>query len=291
LHENGLVGTLFSPIEPHSAPCVLLLSGSSGALREQEAALLATYSYVVLALAYLGIDPLPRQLQEVPLEYFTKAIEWLRASDVIAHQKIVVVGVSKGAELALLLGATFSEIAAVEGYAPSAYVYQGLGESVTSSWSYCGQPLPFVAYEPAPVFEAYEKRQLVQGAPIAYRKLYLETLQHTDELTPATIPIERIQGPVLLFSGEDDQMWPGTLFAEQVEQRLRKHKHPYWHQHVSYANAGHKIGLPNMPTTVTQLRHPVFGNINEYGGTAQGNAQASTHSWQTLLTFLDHHVR
>ncbi|MBV9614078.1 MAG: hypothetical protein JO031_01325, partial [Ktedonobacteraceae bacterium] len=189
-----------------------------------------------------------------------------------------------------LLGATFSEIAAVVGYAPSAYVYQGLGQAVTSSWSYRGWPLPFVAYEPAPVFEAYEKRQLAAGAPIACRALYLETLQHRDELAQATILAERIQGPVLLFSGEDDQMWPGTLFAEQVEQRLRKHRHPYWHQHVNYAHAGHKIGLPNVPTTGTQQRHPVFGRVNDYGGTPQGNAWASTHSWQTLLTFLEHQV-
>ena len=188
----------------------------------------------------------------------------------------------------MLLGATISEIAAVVAYAPSAYVYQGLGEKITSSWSYHDQPLSFVAYEPAPVFEAYEKRQLAEGVPIACRTLYLEALQHTKELAQATIPVERIQGPVLLISGEDDQMWPATLFAEQIEQRLRKQYHPYWHEHISYAHAGHTIGVPNITTTVTQLRHPFSGSINDYGGTPQGNARASTHSWQTLLTFLEH---
>ncbi|GCE15501.1 acyl-CoA thioesterase/bile acid-CoA:amino acid N-acyltransferase family protein [Tengunoibacter tsumagoiensis] len=290
LSEHGLIGTMFTPRKFGSFPCLLLLSGSSGALREQEAALLATYGYVVVALAYFGVNSLPSHLQEIPLEYFIKAVQWLRHIDVVAHQKIAVIGISKGAEGALLLGATVSEIAAVVAYAPSAYVYQGLGEKVTSSWSYHDQPLPFVTYKPAPIFEAYEKRQLAEGAPIAYRTLYLETLQHTDELARAAILVERIQGPILLISGEDDQMWPGTLFAEEIEQRLRHHHHPYWHQHVSYAHAGHKIGMPNVSTTLTQLRHQFSGSINDYGGTPQGNARASAHSWQMLLTFLKHHM-
>ena len=291
LNENGLVGTLFIPVKPNPSPCVVLLSGSSGSIREQEAALLATYGYAVLALAYFGIDPLPKHLQEVPLEYFTRVIDWLRASEAVANQKIAVMGISKGGELALLLGATFSEIAAVVSYAPSAYIYQGLGDIVTSSWSFHGQPLPFVAYEPAPVFNAYEKRQQAKGVPIAYRSLYLETLLHADELDLAVIPVERICGPILLISGEDDQMWPGTLFAERVEQRLQEREHPYWHQHLSYVHAGHKIGLPNLPMTVTQTRHPISGIITDYGGTPQGNAQASAHSWQSLLTFLRQYLQ
>ena len=290
LHENGLVGILFFPRKSSPSPCVLLLSGSSGVLREQEAALLATYGYAVLALAYFGVDPLPRYLQEISLEYFSKAIGWLRASEMVANQKIAVVGVSKGGELALLLAATFSEVAAVVSYAPSAYVYQGLGKMRTSSWSYRGQPLPFVAYEPAPIFEVYEQRQLAEGTPIASRGLYLESLEHTAELEQAVIPVERIHGPVLLISGEDDQMWPSTLFADRVEQRLLEYNHPYWHQHLNYADAGHRIGLPNLPTTMTRLRHPVSGNINDYGGTPRGNAQAATYSWQTLLTFLKQHM-
>jgi len=290
LHENGLVGTLFYPIEPGPYSCVLLFSGSSGTVREQDAALLAMHGYAALALAYSGVASLPRYSQEIPLEYFARAISWLRASEIVANQKIAAMGISKGAELALLLGATFPEIAAVVAYAPSAYVYQGLGRGITSSWSYRGQPLPFVASEPAPIFELYEQQQLAEGAPIACCGGYLESLQHTSELEQAVIPVECIRGPILLISGEDDQMWPSMLFAELIEQRLLEHEYPYWHQHLSYAGAGHKIGLPNLPSTVIQARHQVSGIINDYGGTPQGNAQASRQSWQTLLDFLKQHL-
>ena len=50
----------------------------------------------------------------------------------------------------------------------------------------------------------------------------------------ATIPVERINGPVLLISGEDDQMWPSRTLAEIAMERLRAHRHPYPDEHIAY---------------------------------------------------------
>ena len=50
----------------------------------------------------------------------------------------------------------------------------------------------------------------------------------------ATIPVERIDGPVLLISGGDDAMWPSALMAGKVAARLAAHHHPYPVENLVY---------------------------------------------------------
>src|SRR4029453_15093087 len=62
------------------APRVLVFSGSAGGLTTSfAAALLAAHGYPSLALAYFKTPGLPQTLSSIPLEYFTSALEELRA--------------------------------------------------------------------------------------------------------------------------------------------------------------------------------------------------------------------
>ena len=94
------------PNGPGPHPAIVWLGGSEGGLREGTAALLASHGYATLALAYFGVDPLPPELIEIPLEYCKEGIDWLKAQPSVDAQHIAVLGGSKGAELALLLAAT-----------------------------------------------------------------------------------------------------------------------------------------------------------------------------------------
>jgi len=38
----------------------------------------------------------------------------------------------------------------------------------------------------------------------------------TQDIEAATIPVEKITCPILLISGEDDKMWPSTMFSNLV---------------------------------------------------------------------------
>ncbi|GHO86415.1 acyl-CoA thioesterase/bile acid-CoA:amino acid N-acyltransferase family protein [Dictyobacter formicarum] len=285
IQEQGLIGTFYTPEAGGPYPGIILLSGSSGTSKDQEAALLAAHGYNTLALTYFGVAPLPASLQEIPLEYFKKAIDWLRARPSVQTTQVVIIGLSKGAEAALLVAATFPEINAVIAYAPSALIHQGLGATSEdsrerSSWTYRGKQLPFIPYRPSIAFQEYILRQRQAQLPVAFRRAYMESLQNQQYLMPAMIAVEKIRGPVLIISGQEDQMWPSTLFGDMIDERLSKHHHPYFHQHISYAEAGHKIGYPYLPTTINQARG------NAYGGTPAGNAYAAEHSWQAVLTFL-----
>jgi dienelactone hydrolase len=127
VEEEGLVGTLFCPPTPGPHPAMIALGGVGGGLREGGPEALASEGFAALTLAYFGLEGLPRELVEIPLEYFGRAIEWLKYQPEVNTNRIAVVGNSKGGELALLLGTTYPEdVRAVIGYAPSGVVWQGI---------------------------------------------------------------------------------------------------------------------------------------------------------------------
>jgi dienelactone hydrolase len=114
-------------------------------------------------------------------------------------------------------------------------------------------------------------------------------LAQGDEAEQATIPVERINGPVLLLSGADDQLWPSPAPAEVAVLRLVAHGlpgRPHEARHVRYPGAGHCFPLPNLPAGRT-ARDPVLGRTVTFGGTAAGNARAADMAWRETLAFLD----
>jgi dienelactone hydrolase len=128
------------------------LGGAGGGLSEGGAESFAREGFAALALAYFGLDGLPRELVEIPLEYFEGAIAWLKRRPMVDAGQVAVVGNSKGGELALLLGATFPrDVGAVVGYAPSAVVWQAMAfdrevyyGGPRSPWAIRGEAVPFV---------------------------------------------------------------------------------------------------------------------------------------------------
>lgn len=284
VRDDGLAGVFFLPPGAGPHPGVVTLTGSVGGLRNSQewAALLAARGYAALALAYFNFEHLPQNLHNIPLEYFETAIRWLRAQPRVRADRLAVMGSSRGGELALLLGATFPELTAVVAYAPSGVIFPSAGVVGEPSWTYRGMPLPYLFPS-----DALERRaEVFRAEPIALTPWFLGNLEHREAAERATIPVERINGPVLLLSGEDDQMCPSTLLADLVVERLAAHRHPHPVLHRRYPGAGHLFGLPNLPTTVSAARHPVLGQTFAYGGTAPANARAATEAWRCVMEFL-----
>ncbi len=82
------------------------------------------------------------------LERIERALCWLRDNPRVATRdgQVAVVGASKGAELALVLVATFPDLVGpVVAYAPTSVVWAGIdfnapGAPLRSSWSRAGRP-------------------------------------------------------------------------------------------------------------------------------------------------------
>ncbi|MGG3837726.1 acyl-CoA thioester hydrolase/BAAT C-terminal domain-containing protein [Paenibacillus thiaminolyticus] len=285
--ELGIAGTFFRPrAVERRPPAVLVLAGSGGGVNECMTGLLASRGYAALALAYFGVGPLPSQLREIPLEYFEKAVSWLKSQPGIRHESIAVVGRSKGGELALLLGATYPELHPVVSYVPSPYLFSSfVGGTPASSWTHKGEPLPFVPLRMnlALLFRILSRRFTKQ--PISFASLYEKSVKLKPDWGGAMIPLERIQGPVLLISGGDDKTWPSTYFSEVAAARLREKEFPYPVRHLSYPYAGHMIQAPYLPSTVHRSGTLLLG------GSDDKDAEACADSWAKMLDFLDNHCK
>ena len=288
IHEDGIVGTLFTPPERGPHGLVVVLSGSGGGLMEARASLFAAHGYAALALGYFGAPGLPPTISQIPLEYFERALHWARRT--LAPDFVAVAGVSRGGELSLLLGSTMPElIDAVIAYVPSSVTNGVLnagrpGEHRHApAWSWRGRNLPVLAQDNPRADWA-----LFDDAPAPKRQTpaFLAALEDTQAVSRSSIAVERIGGPVMLVSGRDDALWPSARFGELIAQRLEAARHPHPVVHLSYEDAGHVITYPHAPTTMLARPHPVSRIDIAFGGTAAGNAFACEQSWPAVLAFL-----
>jgi dienelactone hydrolase len=271
---DGLVGRLFHPESSRPLPGVLALTGSGGGFALETAALLASRGYAALAVGYFGVPGRPTGLELTPLEYLEGGIEWLASRRDVRGDTVAVVGSSKGGELALLLGATFRRVRAVVAWVPSVFVHPWFDAhgKLVSSWTYRGESYPFAAFDPS-----RNKRDV---SPLSLRPGYEAALEDEEQAARAAIPIERTQGPIMMISGGADAMWPSSRFADLGIRRLRERGFVHRAEHLSYGDAGHHIGVPNLPTT----RPP--GLALALGGSPAATAHASRASWGAALDFL-----
>lgn len=253
------------PDKPRAA--MLVLSGSSGRVPVERVRFLAAHGIAVLAPRWFG----PSGICELPLESFLPMLDQLAE----ISPTLGVLGLSKGAEAALLLAACEPRIDVVAGLAPTHVVWASVGDNrrrpQRSSWTVAGEAVPFIPYD-----DNWSPGSDVR--PVAYRGMYAQSLRTYAELIPdAAIPVERIKGQVVLAAGEDDQVWPSSVFAEHIVRRRIEHG-----QHttlVTHARAGHRPILPgeNVVTGGTPLAR---------GGNPQADAELGALLWTELCDAL-----
>ena len=126
---------------------VLVLSGSSGRVEADRCRVLADAGATALSVRWTGGPGQPRDVDRVPLEWFEEPLALLHER----CERLVVLGTSRGAELALLLATLHEEVDGVCAVSPSHVVWAALGTErpQRSSWTRGGEPLPFVPYDDA----------------------------------------------------------------------------------------------------------------------------------------------
>ncbi|MGH7921491.1 MAG: acyl-CoA thioester hydrolase/BAAT C-terminal domain-containing protein [Candidatus Dormibacteraceae bacterium] len=231
-------------VVPDGPPCaaVLVLPGSSGRVERDRARLLASRGAAALSIRWFGGPGQPPGICEVPLDTFRPALDRLLA----LHARLTVLGISKGAEAALLLGTRDPRVRAVVALSPTSVVWANVGPGrdgadhpYRSSWTADGRPLPFVPYDDDwTVPEA--------GPAVAYRAMYESSLaRFGDRVAAARIPVELIAGPVLVSGGGDDQLWPSDRFAREIaEARAAR---GLTTRLITSPAAGHLVLLPGEP--------------------------------------------
>jgi dienelactone hydrolase len=271
----------FQPPTSEARPGVIVLGGSSGRLlfASQVAALLAGHGFPSLALGYFGLDGLPQDLVEIPIAYFRAAMEWFASQPGVRPDAIGMVGRSRGAELALLLGSRFPTIRSVVAYCPSSIVWNGLrGDAPVdlSAWREADRPVPFLSLMATGLSDL--RSRVLRTAPLALTPLFEAALDGPVPLE-TIIPVEKTNGPILLISGDDDRMWPSARMGDQIIERLAAHGHPFRSRHCRYPDAGHLMRSPGVPTSAL---HNTFA----FGGRGPAQAAANRAAWTETIAFL-----
>lgn len=285
INENGFQANYFVKENTNSKAAVILIGG--GQWGDYWAQQFAIKGMVGLSIPYTGKEGLPRLPEEIELEYFEKSINWLIKQPEVDPNKIVVMGASRNAELALIIASTFPEsIKGVAAYAPSAVSWSNTvlpynSNELKPSWKYKGIDIPYVPMN---------KITGNESTKIKMVEYWENGLAKTDFITQAAIKVEKINGPIILFSGNDDKVWPSSKMADMIEKRLEDNSFKHSFQNIKYDNAGHLIS--NNPDDVSSYR---TGRINidgkdyeyEFGGNDDGDLKAKQDAKMKLMEFIE----
>jgi dienelactone hydrolase/uncharacterized protein (DUF2141 family) len=237
VRNDGLYGQLYAPKSATDRlPAVILIDGSSPGL-DGVSVLAAAYAregVAALALAYFGETGLPPALTNIRLEYFDTALATLKARPEIDPGRIGVLGVSRGSEAAFLFAARNRDIRAIVAVGPSVVMWQGYDPAdpgaLVPAWSAGGQPLPFLMAD-ASLYDPNGPQT----------PMFVSALAKLDTRTDVLLPVEKINGPLLLMAGQDDQIWPSAAMAQSIEARLLKSAFPHDVENSVYAGSGHAV--------------------------------------------------
>lgn len=278
LRAEGLYGTLFLPAGSDKRSALLLVGGSEGGLdtMSQMATSFAAEGFATLALAYWNAPGLPASLENIPLEYFDRAVSWLQKQPRVASGNVGMLGWSRGSEAALLTATRNPRVHPVVAVAPSGVLWPGLNfADFTASkpaWTAHGKPLQALAMDAT---------GYVQSRPLS--ELFDANFAQLDRHPEAVIPAERIGGGVMLISGGNDRIWPATRFADRIGARLQASGFRHDYIHLNYPAAGHAVfvGAPDGP-----MARGMEGSSAYLGGAKEANAAAWADNWPRVLKFL-----
>ncbi len=231
--HQDLVANLYIPRTASPMPVVIAVGGAEGGLGTGDAngELLAPHCVAVLGLAYFAADGLPATLDAVPLEYFRTAVDYLATVPDVDSRRLGMVGGSRGAELTLLFASMEPRIRSIVVTTPSSHVWGGR-TTRDSAWSLAGKGVPYLTLG------------LDDSAPLVQR--FQAALDQAGATSAARIPVEKLNGPILMVSATEDEIWPSFRMSVEIESALREAKFPFDVRHVSYPT-GHGFSQETAP--------------------------------------------
>jgi len=273
IREEGLVGTLFLPEGKGPFPSVIVLGGIEGGMPPDSYVVqLASQGYAALGLAYTGEPGVALEFADIPLEYFQTAINWLKLRKEIHPKRIALLGTSLGGVVSLLVASHTSDIKAVIALGGGGELFQPFEVDKSKPlFTYKNRPLAFLPYE----------------APYGLvRSLFTHSAEKMEE---AAIPVEKINGPILMMAGLDDHIFGSAILSNIAYNRLKAKHFKYPYHLIVYNGVGHlnALGsLPYCPTTINAIGIKPGEAVCNLGGNPQDSAKAQIDTWRQLLEFL-----
>ncbi len=293
VREGGLRGLFFAP-RTQALGAALIIGGSEGGLIPTRAAQLAGEGVAALALGYFQYEDRPQAAIDLPIEYFAAGLQWLRKRT--PHARIAMFGSSRGSEAALLTAQNYPELVdALALWVPSHIINAGLDpwardfrREQRAMWSIKGAPLAGATF-PDLTEEELSATRCGMAAPNGWRFApeFLRLWRAPGIAEQFAAPLDRIQVPVLLVSGEDDGLWPSAFGASRLAEAFGARA-----THLCLPKVGHSIGVPNeaQPFVQTRIwRDGYFGidaGFVDVGGRPAASGQGARTAWRALVEFL-----
>lgn len=278
--EDKLLARYFTSKDNTPKPAVIVLSGSDGRIEKAQAIaeLFAMHGYSALAVCYFALEGTNESLSCIELECVENAINWLKKQATVTKNKIGIYGRSKGGEMVLLAASMFKDISCVIANTPSCYVYEGLKAnkfpSKHSSWMYKGKEIPYIKFSFSILIRTLIKMMLRDKGAIAW--MYNKLLEKGNTYE-AIIPVEKINGPILMVSSLKDEIWPSKIHCETIVELLRKAHLKYEYKHITYEKSGHMLTVPY------QSIYP----SNKYPEDVDSFGKTNVNCWKETVNFLD----
>jgi dienelactone hydrolase len=237
---------VFRPNDSRAHISIVMLHGSEGGSARStnaEASLLAAQGFVVLSLCYFdcgrGLTGPRATLKNMEATIVLDAVKWLREQPQ-SNSKVVVYGLSRGAELAMVTGSldagkrmpdaliahspsdTFNGPINWDWYEPACWICKTATCNATSPdsdyrWNpSCGPDDPTT-------IDRSKSAWLVNGASVS---------------SGTRIAIEKFKGPILITVGEKDEIWPVDQ-TRRIEATLKTVGRPA--EVYYFPGAGHKF--------------------------------------------------
>ncbi|KAK2842792.1 hypothetical protein Q5P01_012992 [Channa striata] len=277
---EGFMDKRVDSLRPSSCPQDLdhslaswICGGGGGKLVEYRAALLASHGFASLALDYLTSKITLETGKTVGNEYFETAYRVLQQHPQVLGSRIAMLGLSFGTSVTLKMAAYSQVIKLRCAVCISGSHVQPVDGSV-------GQVLSFFN-------ENSDKTRFSEENEGIWRELLLPI--PTDPTLK--VDVGRLQCPLLLVVGEDDQNWPARESAVDIKKMMEQAGNSHLLTVLSYPNAGHLIEPPFVPhARASKFRTVTTGTsvmvMCLWGGETVAHSRAQEDAWKKILVFL-----
>ena len=260
--KDGFCG-LFSPIKDNNGAVVIVLEdGHPNSYIVKKAMKWLNKS----GLSAMGIGPekYMKGVHNWPLENIENAVRFLKSQ---GYDRFGVIGSSFGSNMALSAAARIPEITLTIALTPMDWVYWGiLNDKVDgtmerpadgeSAFTWRGKPLPYMPcpYKHPDYYNMFIKEGKERGDVVASLNLH-DLAEEKHPVTEAErIPVENINGYLLLAGAKDDVMWNTCRGISRMKKKIEESNSNCKLKALIYEHCSHFI----FPETMMKLILPRF---------------------------------
>ncbi len=251
MKDHGFVGHLAEPDGGSDRAVIVIMGGEQSILPGIKfAERFADYGITGLSVSLFGAPGLPESPDQIPVDMFIPAADYLRNVKHIDH--ISVYGQSMGSIFAVLAAQYIGGFENLIMVSPTHVHFEGTlkdkktmtGRSV-ATWQ--GEDVPFVKADFGKVkatkyYTHPDAKCKVLGMWVAYHDAY----QYEIAVEAAKLSVEKSGARVLLITGDEDEAWPSEYSVRMIESDLKAAGYSKDVKVIVYPHGSHLNGLmPN----------------------------------------------